>query len=186
MKVRCILVIATLALFASSAATATSVRRFAAFLDGFQEVPTNSTEAEGFLILKSVCAADGTCEIEYHLSYENLQGEGMLFSHLHLGRKGVNGGIIAFLCDNPNDDSGPFPPPEGTPDCPFDETGSGEVSGVLTADDVTNGAAGQGISAGEMDELVRALKKKAVYVNVHTTFVPLPRGEIRGDIFRIR
>ena len=167
----------------ASAASAGQVRFFAAFLDGFQEVPTNSTSGKGTLFLKTVCDGGG-CEIHYQLNYQNLEGGLMLFSHLHLGRRGVNGGIIAFLCDNPNDDSGPFPPPEGTPDCPFDGTGSGEVSGVLTADDVTNGASGQGISAGEMDKLVRALKRRAVYVNVHTDFVPLPRGEIRGDIFR--
>ena len=184
MKVTLIAGAVLLALLSASAVGASHIQFFAAFLDGFQEVPTNFTTGEGTLFLKSVCASDGTCEILYHLSYENLEGELMLFSHLHLGRRAVNGGIIAFLCDNPDNDSGPFPPPAGTPDCPFDETGSGEVSGVLTAADVTNGASGQGISAGEMDKLVRALKNRAVYVNVHTDFVPLPRGEIRGDIFR--
>lgn len=183
---RLILASVLIALVSASAASANHVQFFAAFLDGFQEVPTNFTTGEATLVLRSVCADDGTCEIDYNLKYENLQGEMIRFTHLHLGRKAVNGGIIAFLCDNPNDESGPFPPPPGTPDCPFDETGSGEVSGTITADDITNGASGQGISAGEMDKLVEALRNKAVYINVHTDFVPLPRGEIRGDIFRFR
>jgi CHRD domain len=42
------------------------------------------------------------------------------------------------------------------------------------------GPAGQGISAGQFDELVDAIRAGATYANVHTTLYP--GGEIRGQI----
>ncbi len=42
------------------------------------------------------------------------------------------------------------------------------------------GPSGQGISAGEFDEIVAAIRAGVAYVNVHTT--GFPGGEIRGQI----
>ncbi len=52
---------------------------------------------------------------------------------------------------------------------------------ALTAADVI-GPAGQGISPGEFDELLRAMRRGATYANVHST--GFPGGEIRGKIER--
>jgi hypothetical protein len=55
------------------------------------------------------------------------------------------------------------------------------VVGTITPAQVL-AQAGQGIAAGEFDEVVRALRAGAMYANVHTaTFGP---GEIRGQIRR--
>ncbi len=44
------------------------------------------------------------------------------------------------------------------------------------------GPAGQGIAAGEFNELLRAIRAGSTYVNVHTT--GYPGGEIRAQIDR--
>ncbi|MGH3084468.1 MAG: CHRD domain-containing protein [Gaiellaceae bacterium] len=53
------------------------------------------------------------------------------------------------------------------------------VTGVIDAADVT-GPAGQGIAAGELTEVIRALRAGAVYANVHTS--KYTGGEIRGQV----
>lgn len=93
----------------------------------------------------------------------------MTQAHIHFGQFAVNGGISVFLCSNLTD------PPPGTPACP----NSGTVSGTLTAASVI-GPAGQGIAAGEFEELVEAIDAGIAYVNVHTTM--FPTGEIRGQL----
>ena len=45
------------------------------------------------------------------------------------------------------------------------------------------GPGGQGIAAMEFDELVRAMRAGATYVNLHTT-APFQGGEIRGQVSR--
>ena len=42
------------------------------------------------------------------------------------------------------------------------------------------GPAGQGIDAGELDELLDALKSGVTYANVHST--KFPAGEVRAQI----
>jgi len=54
------------------------------------------------------------------------------------------------------------------------------ISGTITAVDVTNLANERGISAGEFDELLKAIRAGATYVNVHST--RWPGGEIRSQI----
>jgi hypothetical protein len=53
------------------------------------------------------------------------------------------------------------------------------VTGVITAANVI-GPSGQGISAGEFDELIAAIRSGSAYANVHT--VNRGGGEIRGII----
>jgi hypothetical protein len=53
------------------------------------------------------------------------------------------------------------------------------VTGTLVAADVV-GPSAQGVAAGEFAEFVKALRKRAAYVNVHTDLYP--SGEIRGNV----
>jgi hypothetical protein len=66
-----------------------------------------------------------------------------------------------------------------TPACPQE----GTVTGTITPAQVLE-AVGQGIAAGEFEEVVAAIRAGRAYVNVHTaTFAP---GEIRGQLFHDR
>ena len=91
--------------------------------------------------------------VEYKLRYSGLSSP-VKFAHIHFGREGVNGGVIAFLCGG-----------GGKPACPA----SGEVTGTIVPADVV-GPADQGIAAepSEFAEFVRALKAGVTYANVHT------------------
>ena len=140
--------------------------RFKAQLSGYQEVPALSSPGAGRFVAKVRPEA-----IEYTLSYEGLHS-GVLFSHIHFGKRATNGSVIVFLCSNAAS------PPVPTPACPA--TG-GSVSGVLGPADVV-GPAAQGIDPGEFDELVAAMRAGATYVNVHTN--DFPPGELRGQIGR--
>src|SRR5436190_1716842 len=62
-----------------------------------------------------------------------------------------------------------------TPFCPAE----GTVTGTIVAAQVLT-VAGQGIDAGEFDELVAAIRAGVTYANVHS--VLFPPGEIRGHI----
>lgn len=136
-----------------------------AALNGYAEVPALSTSASG-----DFQAQIGSGSISYTLSYNGIDS-GVLFAHIHLGRPGTNGGVSAFLCSN-------SPAPTPVPACP---SNGGTVSGVIEPGDVI-GPAGQGITAGEFDELVEAIMAGATYVNVHSN--TFPSGEVRGQIRR--
>lgn len=132
-------------------------------LDGYQETPAAiSTTGRGEFQAK---INEDETEIEFKLSYRDLEGGAPSAAHIHLGRPGVTGGVIAFLCGG--GDKPVCPDPEGT------------VTGTIDATDVT-GPAAQGIAAEEIDELIAALRAGATYVNVHTT--TYPSGEIRGAV----
>ena len=96
----------------------------------------------------------------------------MTQSHIHIAQKGVSGGIIVFRCETATN-----PGPAGTPKCPGPSAGT--VNGVVTAANVI-GPAGQDITAGAFDELIRAMVAGVTYANVHST--KFPAGEIRGQI----
>jgi len=134
-----------------------------ATLSSLDEVPSLSTAGNGAFRAKIL----RNSIIEYKLSYAGLEGGPVTAAHIHFGRAGVNGGIIAFLCGS-----------EGGRPCPA----SGTVSGIIRAADII-GPAGQGISDGEFAEAVRAILNDTVYVNVHT---PEHRaGEVRGQVQRL-
>jgi hypothetical protein len=140
------------------------------FLTGYQEVPSSfSTPANGDF---RAHVGRGSETIEWELSYSGFETN-VTQAHIHFGQRHTNGGISVWLCGNP---SGTVMPPAGTATCPLRE---GTVTGVAERDDVV-GPAGQGISAGEWEEFVAALRAGVTYANVHSE--ARPGGEIRAQL----
>jgi hypothetical protein len=138
-----------------------SGKRVEARLDGFQEVPSISSPAQGKIKLK----VNGS-SIQYRLKYSGFAtGNDVLFAHIHFAQEGVNGGVAAFLCGG-----------GGKPACP---QGSGTVTGTIVAADV-QAIPAQGLAAGDIGALIRAIKAGYTYANVHTD--DHSSGEIRGQI----
>lgn len=136
-------------------------------LRAFEEVPAVSSPGEGQFTLR--INGSGT-SLSYQLSYSRLQGT-VTQAHIHIAQRGVNGNIVIFLCSNLGNG------PAGTQACP---PSPGSVSGTITADDVVANAAAQGIAAGELGEVLRAMRNGVTYVNVHSDL--FPTGEIRGQL----
>ncbi len=140
---------------------------FKAELEGFQEVPAISSPGSGEF--RAEISRDES-SVDWELSYEGLQGPTTTAAHIHIGQEGVNGAVIVFLCGG-----------GGRPPC---TPTNGRFSGTFTASDVM-AAPAQGIAAGELDELLKAMREGVTYTNVHTVG-PLgsnfPGGEIRGQI----
>lgn len=135
-----------------------------ATLSSLDEVPALSTTGTGEFRAKVV----RNSVIEYKLTYSGIEGGPVAAAHIHFGRAGVNGGIIAFLCGS-----------EGGRPCP---PSGGAVSGVIRPADII-GPAGQGIADGEFSEALRALLNDTVYVNVHSH--EHRAGEVRGQVQRL-
>jgi hypothetical protein len=135
-------------------------------LSGYQEVPAISTEASGKFEAK---VPKGGGPIRYELRYRGIPD--VTQAHLHFAQKGVNGGIVVFICSNLGNG------PVGTPECP---AGSATLPGTVTSDDVLAPVPNQGIAAGELDELKRAVRAGVVYANVHS--MEFGGGEIRAQL----
>ena len=133
---------------------------FRASLNGYEENPDISTVAHGSFVAR--LSNDGD-SIHYELSYSGLEGT-VSAAHVHFGKPAVNGGVSFFLCNGPT-----------TPACPQ----AGTVEGDIEAADVI-GPTGQGIEAGNLAEIVAAMKAGHAYANVHSS--KWPGGEIRGQI----
>lgn len=136
-------------------------KKVKADLASYNEVPAVSQPGLGSF--KAKIDDDGQ-SIWFELSYAGLTS-GPTAAHIHLGQNDVNGGVSAFLCGGST-----------KPACP---TGNATVTGTIVPADVI-GPAGQGIAAGEWDELVMAIRAGVAYANVHTA--AHPGGEIRGQI----
>jgi hypothetical protein len=153
-------------LVAAGAALATGPRVLRADLSGDEEVPAVFSAGKGDLRL---LVYPGRNTIAYELTYGGLSAA-VTQAHIHFGQPAVNGAISVFLCSNLGNG------PAGTQPCP----NSGTISGLITADQVVNNAAAQGIGAGNIDALIDVLREQLTYVNVHTS--AFPGGEIRGQI----
>jgi hypothetical protein len=150
----------------TAAAVAGDRGRVKTTLTGLEETPlTISTTGNG--TFRATISGGGDA-INYELSYADLEGT-VTQAHIHFGQEAISGGISAFLCSNLGNG------PAGTQACP---AAPARVTGTITAADVI-GPTGQGISAGELDELISAIRAGAAYANVHTTLYPT--GEIRGQ-----
>jgi hypothetical protein len=151
----------TLALVAT-AALGDDKSKASARLTGYEETPqTLSSTGSGAF---RATIDDQNREIRYSLTIGGLQTN-ILFAHVHFGQRATSGGVSAFLCGG-----GSKPAP-----CPA----NGTVEGTITPADVI-GPTGQGIAAGEWDELVAAMRAGFTYANVHTS--AFQGGEIRGQI----
>ena len=138
-------------------------KNFSGALNGYEENPDISTVASGSF--EARLSDDGT-SLHYALSYSGLEGT-VQQAHVHFGKRAVNGGVSFFLCTNMNtatDD-----------DCPQ----SGTVEGDIEAADVI-GPTGQGIEAGNLAEILAAMRAGRAYANVHSS--KWPGGEIRAQL----
>ncbi len=160
-------VLATITLLMAVAVGVARAETVHANLRGFEETPqTLSTAASGEFHAKIL----KNSAIEYELSFFDLEGT-VTQAHIHFGRRGLSGGISVWLCGTASN-----PGPAGTPACP---TPGGTVTGTVTAANVI-GPAGQGIAAGQLAEIINAIRAGAAYANVHSTLYT--GGEIRGQI----
>ena len=142
-------------------------------LIGYQEVPSVSTTGNGTFTAR---ISNDESQISWELTYTDLEGA-VQQAHIHIGNVGVNGGITVFLCTNLGNG------PAGIQPCPAPPA---TISGTILAADVspnipaTAAARTQGLNTGEIDELIKAIRAGATYVNVHST--TWPGGEIRSQI----
>jgi hypothetical protein len=115
--------------------------------------------------------------IDYQLSYDDLVGT-VQQSHIHFAQKGVNGSIVIWLCQTATT-SAPDSVKAITPMCP---SPGGTVEGHITSANVIAAVTtSQMIVAGELGEVIAAIRAGVAYANVHAT--PLnPGGEIRGQL----
>nr|WP_240463804.1 CHRD domain-containing protein [Paenibacillus apiarius] len=124
-------------------------------LSGLSEVPPVRTVATGNAIFQ--LSANGT-RLRFRLVVNNIAR--ITQAHIHLGRRGQNGPIVAFL----------FGPSKfGI------SVRRGVVRGVLTNRDLVGPLQGR-----TLNDLIREIQRDNTYVNVHT--VQHPDGEIRGQI----
>lgn len=158
---------------ASTVVLAQGFKKISEFLTGYEEVPSVSTTASGQFNAR---ISNDESRIDWELSYSDLEGA-IQQAHIHIGNVGVNGGITVFLCTNLGNG------PAGIQPCPAPPA---TISGTILAADVspnipaTAAARTQGLNTGEIDELIKAMRAGATYVNVHST--TWPGGEIRSQI----
>ena len=171
---RLVMSIAVIALVsAATIALGQGFKKISELLTGYEEVPSVSTTASGNFTAR---ISNDESRIDWELSYSDLEGT-IQQAHIHIGNKGVNGGISVFLCTNLGNG------PAGIQPCPAPPA---TISGTILAADVspnipaTLAARNQGLNTGEIDELVKAIRAGATYVNVHST--TWPGGEIRSQI----
>ncbi|HSG38091.1 MAG TPA: CHRD domain-containing protein [Thermoanaerobaculia bacterium] len=166
-KLRILVLLAVIVSLSATAAPAQAQGgTFITRLRAFEEVPSIASPGNG--TFRGTLNEDGT-EMEYVLTYARTEGA-VTQAHIHLAQRGVNGGIMVFLCSNLGN------APAGTPACP---QAGGTVTGSFSAEDII-GPAAQGVAPGELFTLLRASRAGFAYVNVHSTVYP--GGEIRGQL----
>jgi hypothetical protein len=145
-----------------SATPASPAELRGATLRSYDEVPAISSRAFG---LFAASIADDAQSLTFTLIYTDLEGGSVAGAHIHLGQPGVNGGIVVHFCGT-----------GGKPACPASPAA---LNGTATAADVVAVPA-QGIAAGDIESVIRAIREGRAYVNVHTA--DFGSGEIRGQI----
>jgi CHRD domain len=147
--------------------------RLEAFLHGYEEVPAVSTNALGSF--KANISRDAS-QIDWTLTYGGTFNGTITQAHVHMAQRSVNGGIVVWFCQ-----TGQANAPAGTQVCPQPAAGEkATLTGTWRSTEVTGGAAAQGLAAGEMAELIRALRGGVAYANVHSS--TQGGGEIRGQV----
>ena len=135
---------------------------FSASLSGANEVPPINTAGTADFNMTIQPGA-----ITFSLTFSDLSTP-VVVAHLHFAPSKVAGGVMIFLCGG-----------GGQPACPAATSGS--ITGTITAANVT-GPASQGITAGNLDSALEAVRADLSYANMHTT--NFPGGEIRGPVQR--
>jgi CHRD domain len=142
-------------------------RQFNTHLTGAEEVPARETNAQGQANFK--LSKDETA-LDYGLNVANINN--VVAAHIHVGEKGTNGPVVAFLF-------GPAPAGGGP-------TNGVLATGTITGADLIGPLAGQPLSA-----LIDEIRVGNTYVNVHTNDGvdppntgpgDFPGGEVRGQI----
>ena len=162
-----IALLATIGVTLSFADGGRRLRNLGARLSGYQEVPALSTTGNAEFAARIF---RDESQIDWKMSYADLEGD-ITQSHIHFNARALNGPIVVFLCTNLGNG------PAGTQTCP---PAPATIEGTITAADVGAGAAAVGLEAGNLAELIDAIRAGATYVNVHTTL--RPGGEVRGQI----
>ena len=157
-----LLVALVAALAASQALSSGGSDDFEAELSGYQETP-QTLSSPGFGSFKAELDDDPP-SLSFELTFGGLP-TAVSAAHIHFSARATSGGVSAFLCGG-----------GGQPACP---PGGGTMTGTITPANIL-GPAGQGIAAGEFDELIAAMRAGVTYANVHTA--QYPGGEIRGQI----
>lgn len=133
-------------------------QKFAATMQGSNEVPTVSSEGLG--IANFQLRADGK-SLDYQINVTNMNN--VMGAHIHSGKQSENGPVVADLFNT--NMSGP---PTGIV--------NGQLSnGTITSADLKGPLAGK-----QIPDLVNLIKIGGAYVNIHTT--QNQNGEIRGQI----
>jgi hypothetical protein len=150
-----------------AAVIADNQRDLRADMTGYQEVPTLSSSGTARFEAR---IDKGDAAVDWQLSYAGTESP-VTQSHIHLGATATNGPVIVFFCTNLGNG------PAGTQLCP---PAPATISGTFSAADVGAGGAAVGLEAGNLAELIAAIRAGATYANVHTT--GRPGGEVRGQI----
>jgi hypothetical protein len=129
--------------------------RFFAKLTGREEVPPVKTIASGSTKFEF---SENFRALHFKLTVKCI--EGFTQAHIHLGAKGENGPVVAFL----------FGPVE-----PGIDAEKKVITGTLTRADLVGPLAGFSLR-----ELARLMRDGLAYVNAHTE--DFPDGEIRGQV----
>ena len=145
------------------AGAAAGKKRMTAVLNGLQEDPSVSTTGRGTF---EAVIDDEAQEIQYVLTYRDLESSPTLFAHIHFGSHDHNGGVAVFFCGGGT---------QPQPCLPFED----RLTGTIRPADIV-GPSSQGIEPQAFEELVAAMRAGHTYVNVHT--MRWPGGEIRGQI----
>jgi hypothetical protein len=154
-KLTIIMMVIVFAAFMTAASGALAEDSYRTTLTGKSAAPPVATKATGEA---SFTVANGGKEIVYTLAVKGI--ENVTMAHIHAGKKGVNGPPVAGLYGGPRK--------EGVT--------SGELAkGTITDKDLVGPLAGKTIG-----DLIKMIKSKDAYVNVHTD--KNPAGEIRGQI----
>jgi hypothetical protein len=135
------------------------VLNFRASLSGAEEVPANTSRAQGQATFR--VAADGSL-IHFRLNVANI--ENVTMAHIHLAPAGANGPVVAWLY--------PAAPPA--------QLIEGRSDGVLSAGVITSANLVGPLAGQTLDDLIAHLADGNAYVNVHTS--QFPAGEVRGQI----
>lgn len=162
---RLLLVLGVLIVLAAAPALAQG-GSIVAKLRGFDEVPAVAVPNGG--TFTADVSADGSA-IDWELTFTMPEGSATQ-GHFHFGQRGVNGGVVVFLCSNLGNG------PAGTQACPAH---GGTISGTIHAADILP-VSGQSSAAGDMPSLLKEIRSGIVYANVHSD--QLPAGSIRGQL----